>query len=566
MATLRNRKMGYFLKKYIMGKKILITGCSGLVGVHLVKKTVKLGYDVFGIDIFKHKELENLNFNYIDQDLTDLEKLIKLFEKENFDVVLNTFGIKGSPLRAKTRPIDFLYPSIKVNNEIIDLCAKRNIYLVYVSSIGVYAPAEKFVEDDVWKTLPGDNDWFPSWSKRIGEILLEAQKVQNNYTKWSIIRPANIFGEYEKFDGNGTVISSVIKKVVDAYDNISCWGDGSPIRDFVYAGDVADAIIQLFTNELNITINFGSGVEVTISEIVNKIVDISNKKLKIEWDTSKPNGDLKRLMDTTFQEKHKILPKTNLNDALDLSYEYYVNNYYQNNNNYSDFLFENGYYVGLTKDIFPLWGNHKDLLNKIYNIPITSETFYICYELFNENEMDIKMSSNKMNLDFIPKMDKYILENNKLIFQRWLVLNNNYSVINDHKNVHYMLSYFRKWIEKFVFDIYPDLKDNIFHNDHLTLYNNGDFISSHKDGLDTSRRCAILIYLSEKFENSGGYLVIEKEEEEIYVEPYIDNFVILDFTKHNINHSVKPVMNNFKRYTYVDFIYNLEEHNKTKKV
>mgnify|MGYP000636518505 CR=1 FL=1 len=85
------------------------------------KKTVKLGYDVFGIDVFKHKELENLDFNYIEQDLTDLVKLTELFEKENFDSVLNTFGIKGSPLRAKTKPIDFLYPSIKVNNEIIDL-------------------------------------------------------------------------------------------------------------------------------------------------------------------------------------------------------------------------------------------------------------------------------------------------------------------------------------------------------------------------------------------------------------------------------------------------------------
>jgi len=547
-----------------MSKKILITGCSGLVGVHLVKKTVKLGYDVFGIDIFKHKELENLNFNYIDQDLTDLEKLIKLFEKENFDVVLNTFGIKGSPLKAKTRPIDFLYPSIKVNNEIIDLCAKRNIYLVYVSSIGVYAPAEKFVEDDVWKTLPGDNDWFPSWSKRIGEILLEAQKVQNNYTKWSIIRPANIFGEYEKFDGNGTVISSVIKKVVDAYDNISCWGDGSPIRDFVYAGDVADAIIQLFTNELNITINFGSGVEVTISEIVNKIIDIPNKKLKVDWDTSKPNGDLKRLMDTTYQEKHNILPNTKLNDALELSYEYYINNYYQNNNNYSDFLFENGFYVGLTKDIFPLWRKHKNFLKDIYDIPVTPEKFYCCYELYKENELDNVFSSNKLPLDQINNLDEYVIKNDKSVFQKWKYLRED--AFDTDFNTKFLLSYFRKWIDKFIHKIYPDLENNITHIDSLTLYNNGDFISPHQDGLNFGRRCAILIYLSEKFENSGGYLVIEKEEEEIYVEPYIDNFVILDFTKHNINHSVKPVMNNFKRYTYVDFIYNLEEHNKTKKV
>jgi GDP-L-fucose synthase len=240
-----------------------------------------------------------------------------------FDVVFNCFGVKGSPIRAKQKPVDFLYPSFKINTEIINQCALQNIWLVFVSSVGVYAPAEKFVEDDVWKTLPGEADWFPSWSKRMGEILLEAYSVQHNYHNWAIIRPANIFGEYDDFTGNGTVIASTIKKIVEATDEIEAWGDGSPIRDFVYAGDVADAILRLYTSKLHTTINFGAGEEITIKSMIETLIKISGKDLKINWNTSKPNGDLRRQMDTTKQEQIGLLPTLGFESALKKTYEYY---------------------------------------------------------------------------------------------------------------------------------------------------------------------------------------------------------------------------------------------------
>ena len=200
-----------------------------------------------------------------------------------------------------------------------------NTWLVFVSSVGVYAPAEKFVENSVWETLPGQADWFPSWSKRMGELLLEAYSVQYGYKKWSIVRPANIFGEYDDFSGNGTVIASTIKKVVDSNGEIEAWGDGSPIRDFVYAGDVANALIKVYEDKINDVVNFGSGIEVTIKDIINKIVEISNKEIKVKWDSSKPNGDLKRLMDTTKQIKYDILPEIPFEQALKNVYEFYTN-------------------------------------------------------------------------------------------------------------------------------------------------------------------------------------------------------------------------------------------------
>ena len=307
-------------------EKILITGCSGLVGIHLVKKCLEKGYDVVGADIRYSSELPiSDKFTFYELDLTLEENIKNLFFYESPDVVLNAFGVKGSPMRAKTQPVDFLYPSFKINTEIINQCALHNIWLIFVSSVGVYAPAEKFVEDSVWKTLPSEADWFPAWSKRMGELLLESYKVQKGYEKWAIIRPANIFGEYDDFNGKGTVIASTIKKVYEATDSIEAWGDGTPIRDFVYAGDVANAIIKLYENRLHTTINFGSGEEVSIKEMIEMIIGVSGKDISVIWDTTKPNGDLRRLMDVSKQEKYGLLTQTQLKDSIKKVYEYYTN-------------------------------------------------------------------------------------------------------------------------------------------------------------------------------------------------------------------------------------------------
>jgi GDP-L-fucose synthase len=309
-------------------KKVLVTGCSGLVGVHLIKKSLEKGYEVVGVDINeKSIHLKDYDFKFYKLDLTKEENIKMLFEFESPDVVYNSFGIKGSPIKAKEYPVDFLYPSFKINTEIINQCNERNIWLIFVSSVGVYSPSEKFIEDDVWKSLPSEHDWYPSWSKRMGEILLEAYKIQHGYQKWAIIRPANIFGEYDDFSGNGTVISTMIKKVNDSENGvIEAWGDGSPVRDFVYAGDVADAIISLYEKNHHVTINFGSGVEISIKDLITLIIQISRKNIDIIWNNEKPNGDLKRLMDVTKQKEFDLLPKLGLEKALKLTYNHYINN------------------------------------------------------------------------------------------------------------------------------------------------------------------------------------------------------------------------------------------------
>lgn len=308
-------------------KRILVTGSSGLVGTHLIKKLIQKGYHVIGVDLQSPKEIDDtINFESIFLDLRSQNDVSSLFNKYKFDGVINAFGIKGSPIRAKENPIDFLEPSIKVNTNIIDNCVKHNCWLVFMSSVGVYEPAEEFIEDSVWNTLPSKNDWFPSWSKRIPELYLEAYKVQYKYDNWTIVRPANIFGEYDNFGDGATVIASTIKKVFEADNQIEAWGDGTPTRDFIYAGDVADACIKCLEERLHIVTNLGSGEEISIKRMIETVAKVSGKDIQINWDTTKPNGDMRRKMSTKIQQQYNLLPQMGFEEGIKVTYQYYEKN------------------------------------------------------------------------------------------------------------------------------------------------------------------------------------------------------------------------------------------------
>ena len=307
--------------------RILVTGCSGLVGTHVIQKLLEKNYSVLGIDIAEMKiNINDDRFLFSKCDLRETDEVEHIFNTWEFDGIVNAFGIKGSPIRAKEKPLDFLEPSIKVNTNIIENAHKHNCWLVFMSSVGVYEPAEEFVEDTVWKTLPSPNDWFPSWSKRIPELYLEAYKVQHGYDKWTIVRPANIFGEYDNFGEGATVIGATCRKVYESDGEIEAWGDGTPTRDFIYAGDVADGCIKCYEDKLHITTNLGSGEEISIKRMIETVAKASGKDIKINWDTSKPNGDMRRRMSTKIQEQNGLLPKLGFEEGIRKTYKYYEKN------------------------------------------------------------------------------------------------------------------------------------------------------------------------------------------------------------------------------------------------
>lgn len=320
----------------LTNKTILITGANGLVGIPTVEKCLLEGAaQVIAVDIRIGDKLEDLKSKFGNRvslekvDLTYLDQCEGLFKDRTIDIVLHIAGVKGSPARAKNCPADYLFPMLMFNTNIIKAAHDAKVgWFVYMSSVGVYSPSDVMREDDVWSTMPGQNDWYPGWTKRVGELSLEALGIQYGWKNWTVIRPANIYGLYDNFSPEATVIGSNTWKVFNVEgEEIVCWGDGSPKRDFVFSEDVAQAAIDAVKKEVNDIINFGSATATSIKDTIETIVaeyqTITGKTKKIVWDTSKPNGDMIRRLDPEKQIKYGILPRTTLKEGIAKTLNYY---------------------------------------------------------------------------------------------------------------------------------------------------------------------------------------------------------------------------------------------------
>ena len=161
--------------------------------------------------------------------------------------------------------------------------------------------------------------------------------IQYGRDNISIVRPANVYGKWDNFDPeNAMVIPSIINRITSGESPLVCWGDGTPIRDFIYADDCAEAMIHLVENGVTEPVNLGSGEGVTIKEVAEAIRDAYDKNIEIEWDTTKPKGDAKRLMDTTRAKSHGFSCKTNISDGIKQTLEWFIENknQYKTRNNY----------------------------------------------------------------------------------------------------------------------------------------------------------------------------------------------------------------------------------------
>ena len=295
-------------------KKVLVTGGTGMIGRQLVDLLVNRGAKVYVVSLDNPIGLPP-GVNFLKADLQKFSNCLEVCS--GMDMVFNLVGVKGSPKMCKEKPASFMVPMLQFNTNMMEAArlAKVEWYL-YTSSVGVYHPAEIFYEDDVWKTFPSENDKFAGWAKRIGELQAEAYKIQYGLNNISIVRPANVYGPYDNFDPeNAMVIPSLIRKVHEN-DVLEVWGDGSPIRDFIHARDVARGMMYMVENEVSEPVNLGSGTGVTIKQIVDIIVDNVDKNVSVEWDSTKPTGDKKRILDMSRAKSHGFETKISIEDGI----------------------------------------------------------------------------------------------------------------------------------------------------------------------------------------------------------------------------------------------------------
>ena len=291
----------------LQNKNVLVTGGNGMIG----RALVELLYDTTSANIMV-ADLPNVDL----RDRNDCKAVC-----EGQDVVFHLAGIKGSPIRCMESPASFSVPQIQFNANMIEAAYNAGVeWFLYTSSVGVYHPAEVFVEDDVWKTFPSENDWYPGWAKRVGEMNVQAYMKEYNWNKCSIVRPANVYGPNDNFGDESTVIASLIKKAFKN-DVLEVWGDGSPIRDFIYSEDVARGMIHMVENEVTEPVNLASGTGVTIKDLAFMICEYFN--VGLSFDESKPNGDMKRILSTERAESYGFKPQVSLDEGIHRTINWY---------------------------------------------------------------------------------------------------------------------------------------------------------------------------------------------------------------------------------------------------
>ena len=302
----------------IENKNVLVTGANGMVAYQLIRLLRDRNCNLTLTDLHEKSKVFS-DEKYISGDLRSRNFAQSICK--NQDIVFSLVGLKASPDECLKKPASHSISMNQFNSNIIESAFNNNVeWFLYTSSIGVYSPAEYFIEDDVWNTSPSHNDWYGGWAKRMGELNVEASMIEYGRNNCSIVRPSNIYGKWDTFNDKSTVVASLIKK---GYYNdvLEVWGDGRPIRDFIYSKDVARGMLHMVENEVTEPVNLGSGIEITIKDLAFIICEYFN--VGLSFDDTKPTGDRKRLMSTERAESYGFKPQVSLENGIIRTIKWY---------------------------------------------------------------------------------------------------------------------------------------------------------------------------------------------------------------------------------------------------
>jgi GDP-L-fucose synthase len=281
-------------------KKITVTGGKGFLGTYIARK---LRYERGCKSIF----IADLP----EYDLRNIEDIKRMFDKQRPDVVIHLAAVVGGIGANRDNPGKFFY-----DNAMMGIQNMHEAYLREIEKFVVlgticcypkYTPVP-FKEENLWNGYPEETNAPYGLAKKM--LLVQAQAYRRQYGFNAIfLMPVNLYGPGDNFHPKSShVIPSIIKKCIDAIENkddqISVWGTGKASREFLFVEDAAEAIILAAERyDKPEPVNIGAGFEITIKELVELIVNLTGFKGKIIWDASKPDGQPRRMLDTSKAEK-----------------------------------------------------------------------------------------------------------------------------------------------------------------------------------------------------------------------------------------------------------------------
>lgn len=306
------------------GKKVLVAGGTGLIGIPLVKMLVEEGARV-RIASLDDPGLAHPAARFFYGDLLDPKKCSEACN--GVDYAFNLLCVKGSPEAVAKRPFTVFHRNILFNLNLLEAARQCGVKgFCFASSMAVYAPAEVFIEDDMWGSQPSENDKFAGYAKRMGELAMDAYRREYGLEDLVIVRPGNIYGPYDNFDPkNSMVIPSLIRRFVSGENPVVIWGDGLQMRDFLYADDAARAILLVAKHTPAYPVNVASGIGVSISELAEEIrkKSFAGQVPYIRYDLSKPTGDKKRILDVSRLRALGFTPQVSLGEGIQRTVEWY---------------------------------------------------------------------------------------------------------------------------------------------------------------------------------------------------------------------------------------------------
>ena len=306
----------------LSSQRVCVTGGAGFLGTHLIEK------------LKAHGAKEIFVPTYPEYDLVREADILRMLKDAKPDVIIHLAAKVGGIGANREKPGEFFYDNLMMGVQLIHHAwlqgVSKFVAIGTICAYPKYTPIP-FKEEDLWNGYPEETNAPYGLAKKM--LLVQSQSYRDQYGYNSIfLLPVNLYGPGDNFNpASSHVIPALIRKCLEAKEQnaseIVAWGDGSPTREFIYVDDAAEGI-ALATLRYNSSdpVNIGSNFEISIEDLTELIARLTGFEGDIRWDTSKPNGQPRRKLDTSrAKERFGFEAKTNFEAGLRRTIEWYAN-------------------------------------------------------------------------------------------------------------------------------------------------------------------------------------------------------------------------------------------------